>query len=90
MVSPIACGRRIVSLGAESWCHHPGEELQRVFAEGPTPLPGRYLCGCCGEVLFEAPEGAGTTLRTSRERLAAIEPKPGYAGSNMGSEMPDS
>lgn len=34
------------------WCHYPAEELQRVFEGGATPVPGRYLCGACGELLF--------------------------------------
>jgi len=36
-------------------CHHPPEELQRVYDGGPTPLPGRYFCSLCGEPLYALP-----------------------------------
>jgi hypothetical protein len=40
-----------------SWCTHPPEELQRVFS-GARPLPGRRLCGLCGEIRFDPGEPA--------------------------------
>lgn len=38
-----------------SWCWHPAEELQLVYGGGQQPLPGRRLCGLCGELVFLAP-----------------------------------
>ncbi|MCK9519741.1 MAG: hypothetical protein M0R74_12070 [Dehalococcoidia bacterium] len=35
-----------------TWCWHPVEELQLVYAGGRRPIPGRRLCGLCGELVF--------------------------------------
>ena len=47
----------VVAAGGGGWCYHPPEERQRVYGGAREPVPGRYLCGACGEVLFAVPEG---------------------------------
>ena len=55
-------------------CHHPPEELQRVYDGGPTPLPGRFFCSLCGEPVYALPtertENRG--LRTEVPPAAAL------------------
>jgi hypothetical protein len=47
--------RAIGATFASMRCDHPSEELQAVFEAGPTPLPGRKLCGLCGEMTYVVP-----------------------------------
>jgi len=37
-----------------SWCVHPEEELQAVFAGGTQRIAGRKLCGLCGQLILFA------------------------------------
>ncbi|MBI5949042.1 MAG: hypothetical protein HY875_12960 [Chloroflexi bacterium] len=52
-------------------CPHPEEEHQRVFEGRPLPLPGRMLCGLCGELLYLPPAAAPAAAV-----VAAIAPRP--------------
>jgi len=41
-----------IAVPASSWCSHPPEERQHLFAPDLRIRPDRMLCGLCGELLF--------------------------------------
>jgi hypothetical protein len=49
-------------------CHHPPEELQRVYDGRPKPLPGRFFCGLCGEPVYALPGPTREQFAAARQR----------------------